>query len=191
MAKPSRSVRELLEYIVEVQTEVVKVLGDVDFPQLVPPASPEAIARAEARTGVKFPPAYREFFSISNGVRHFAHEIDLMSVEDLRSSEYEGLVEEIRNIGWEIGERVLVEGFIIAGQPGFRSIFLIDRTVEPDADGERPVVHWSDTELLRAANFRDFLEEWSAVADELLADSREKARETPPGIRLVRRPGSS
>lgn len=188
MPKQLQSIRELLEYIVRTQTEIVRVLGDDDFPVLAPPASAGAIARTEGHVGLTFPPSYREFLEESNGVRHFANEIDLVSVEDMRSREYESLTEEVRTIGWKIGERILVEGLIIAGRPGYRSVFLIDSTVEPDGHREHPVVHWSDTVLLRAASFREFLQQWCDVVDELLIDSRQKARETPRGIPIPRRP---
>ncbi len=166
---------------------MVRVYGDDDFPVLAQPASPQAIALAEAHLGLTFPPSYREFLQESNGVRDFSDEIDLVSVEDILSSEYAALCEEIRGLGWQIGERLLVEGLLIGSRPGYRNVFVIDSTVEADERGERPVVYWSDSTLLRAASFREFLGEWCDVTYELLVNARQKAREILPGSPMPRR----
>jgi hypothetical protein len=112
----------------------------------------------------------------------------LLSVDEIIRDDADDVQEEIRDIGWGLGERLLVEGFIIGCRPGNRNIFIIDRTVDPDERDELPVVYWSDTTLLRAPSFQEFLEEWSKVADQLLSGAREKVREAPPGIPIRRRP---
>ncbi len=183
-----RSVPESLDYIIRSRNEMVRVYGHDDYPILAPPATAESIDRAEAHIGMRFPPSYRKFLLQSNGIRDFADEIDLLSVEEIIRDDYEDVVEEIRDIGWQTGQRLAVEGFIIGCQVGNRNIFIIDRTVEPDNRGELPVVYWSDIELLRAPSFQEFLEEWCTVADQMLADAREKAREAPPGIPIRVRP---
>src|SRR4051812_24510128 len=158
-----RTIRELLDYIIRSRNEMVRVYAGHDYPVMAPPATLESIARAEAHVGMRFPPSYKEFLLVSNGVRDFADEIDLASVEEILRDEYAGVTLEIRDIGWQIGERLLVEGFVIGGRPGYRNVFLIDRTVEPDQRGELPVVYWSDSPGLSAASFREFLEEWCVV----------------------------
>jgi len=183
-----RNVSESLHHIIRTRNEMVRVYGHDDYPVLAPPATAESIARAEGHVGMRFPPSYRTFLLQSNGIREFADEIDLLSVEEIVQDEYDDVVQEIRDIGWQTGQRLAVEGFIIGCQPGNRNIFIMDRTVEPDSRGELPVVYWSDVELLRASSFEEFLDKWCTVADQLLADAREKARVAPPGIPIPVRP---
>jgi len=190
VARPT-VVRELLDYIIRMQTEVVAAFGDDDFPDPAPPASAAAIARAEAHAGYRFPPSYREFLEVADGVRNAANEMDLVGVGDLLGRDYTALTDELRNLGWRIGERLLVEGFIIGCRAGRRSVFIIDRSVDPDEHGEHPVVYWSDQEVMRAESFRAFLQQWCDVVEELLADAREKARATPRGYPIRRPPPAS
>jgi hypothetical protein len=173
------------------QTEVVAAFGDDDFPDPAPPASAAAIARAEAHAGFRFPPSYREFLEVADGVRNVANEMDLVGVQGILGAEYASLIAELRDLGWRIGERLLVEGFIVGCRSGRRSVFVMDRSVEPDEHGELPVVYWSDQVVMSAQSFREFLQQWCDVVDELLADAREKARETPRGFPIRRPPPSS
>ena len=182
-----RTIRELLDYIINSRTDLVRVYGGDDFPVVAPPAAPEAIARAEAKTAMRFPASYRAFLRESNGIRDFTDEIDLISTEDIISGEYDDVIADIRDLGWRIGERLLVDGFVIGCRPGHRNVFVIDRSVEPDEQGERPVVYWSDSRLLTAATFQEFLQRWCDVSDQLLADAHKKASEVPPGIPMAPR----
>jgi hypothetical protein len=183
-----RSLPELLDYITRSRNDMVRVYAGDDYPVVAAPATSEAIAQAETHVDMRFPPSYREFLLVSNGIRDFADEIDLISVEEIIHDDYADVIQEICDIGWRMGQRLLVEGLIIGCRPGHGNIFIIDRSVEPDDRGELPVVYWDDIELLRAASFHEFLEEWCVVSDQLLTDAREKARLMPPGGPMRVRP---
>jgi hypothetical protein len=181
MPERGKSMGEMLGHIVRTRTEMVRILAGDDFPVPAPPASATMVARAEARFGLTFPPSYRAFLAEANGIRDFADEIDLLSVGELLSPEYDSWEKEMRRLGWEVGERVVVEGLIIGSRQGNHNVILLDRTVAPDERGELPVVYWKYETGLRAASLTEFLDQWCGVVDELLAGAREMVRETPPG----------
>lgn len=179
-----RTTREMLDYIVSSRNELVRLYKGDDYPVLAPPASADEIAAAEAQAGFAFPPSYQAFLRETNGIRDFADEIDLVGTGEIIRRENGAVIRWIRNLGWQIGERLLVDGFIVGCRPGRRNVFVIDRAVEPDSRRESPVVYWSDSTLLRASSFDEFLERWCEVSDQLLADAREKVRDMPPDDQL-------
>jgi hypothetical protein len=176
-----RSTRELLDYILESRHELVRLYKGDDYPVLASPASLKEIANAEERAGFPFPPSYRAFLQVTNGIRDFADEIDMVSTKDIVGDEYADVIYRIREIGWRIGERLLIDGFIVGCRSAHRNVFVIDRSVEPDATGEIPVVYWSDSRLLTAPSFHEFLERWCDVSDQLLADARAKVHDMSAG----------
>ena len=192
MLKRNGSLRHLLEYIVASRSEMLNIVKlpeeEEEFPQMAPPASSEGIARAEAHLKTLFPPSYKMFLGVANGVLNFDTNLDLFSVEDFLGTDYSELCQEIHKIGKMISEPILLNGLIVGGRVGSRRIFLIDQTAKPGGDGELPVVFWSDIPLIEAPNFTQCLVRWCDVCDEVLATAQEQAKLAPPGQIIVRGP---
>jgi len=172
------SVPALIEQIFGLRTRIASLLG-TERPRLLPAASPALIAAAEQRLEFSFPPTFREFLSVCDGFVQFSEGFDVLGAHQLLSSEYANEVRKTRDLAWQSGERVGVEGLIIGLRPGSFRVLLFDRTVPRDERGELPTVEWKFEPLARGPDFRAFLVLWRDAARQTLGEASRLAA-TPP-----------
>jgi hypothetical protein len=173
------SIPALIEQIFDLRTRIAGALG-TDPPRLLPPASAALIATAEQRLEFPLPPSFREFLNVCDGFVQFSEGFDILGAHQLLSSEYAHETKKIRDLAWQGGERIGVEGFVIGLRPGSFRVLLFDRTVERDDRGEVPVVEWKFEPLARSSDFHAFLVLWREGAQHTLAEARKLAATKPP-----------
>jgi hypothetical protein len=173
------SVRTLIEEIFELRSRITSALG-TSPPELLPPAPAELVTEAERQLDFVFPPSYREFLRVCDGFVQFSEGFDLVGVQQMLSAEYARDSKRIRDLAWQGGERVGVEGFIIGLRAGSFRALLLDRTVERDERGELPAAEWEFEPLARGADFRAFLALWRDAARRTLVEAQKLAATKPP-----------
>jgi len=176
------SVPTLITLIFDLRTQIAHLLG-TEPPQLLPPAPATLVTSAEQRLNFSFPPFFREFLRISDGFLRFSEGFDLLGVRQMLSDDYARQVKKIRDLAWQGGDRVGVEGFLVGVRPGSFRVLLFDRTVERDERGELPAVEWKFESLARTPDFHEFLVLWHESAEKTLAEAQKLAasdRSKPP-----------
>jgi hypothetical protein len=173
------SIPRLIEEIFDLRAQITHLLGGKP-PRLYPPASPDLIAAAEQKFEFLFPTTFREFLSVCDGFERFSEGFDLLGVQQMLSAEYEREAAKIRDLAWQSGERIAIEGLIIGLRPGSFRVLLFDRTAERDDRGELPVVEWKFEPLARSPDFRAFLVLWREAAQKTYSEARKLAAKKPP-----------
>lgn len=130
------------------------------------PAPQDAIGAVRQLFGGPLPPSYEEFLRIANGVTGFLPSLHVLSTATLTSQEHADWAKEFRSQAWEGGQRIAVEGFVVARGEG-NAIILIDRTMPVDARGERGAVLWEYAEEKRGGSFVELLEKLADIQDQL------------------------
>ena len=177
---PARSIRGLLDSILDTVRRIGAIAADPDEAALLPPASVDALQRLESRCGFPLPPTYREFLTISNGFQGIAGGFDLLGCEQMLRPEYDEEVRRIRTLAWDSGQRSPLEGFAVGLRPGSDALVLLDRS-RPTRGGELTVVHWCYSTLGESSSFSDFLAYWDGVSREVLARIQSGATTGGPG----------
>jgi hypothetical protein len=176
---PMDSVPALIEEILQLRIQITTALG-TNRPSLLPAAPAALIEQAERELDFKFPPSFRQYLRVCDGFVQFSEGFDLIGVQFLLSAEYTRESKKIRDLAWQGGERVGVEGFLIGLRPGSFRALLFDRTVERDERGELPVAEWQFEPLARAQDFYAFLVLWRQAAQQTLAEAQKLAATKPP-----------
>ena len=173
------SVPALVQQILELRTQIARLLG-TELPRLLPPAPAALIVTAEQKLEFSFPPSFREFLSVCDGFVQFSEGFDLLGVRQMLGADYAREAKRHRDLAWQSGDRVGVEGFLIGMRPGSFRVLLLDRTVDRDDRGELPAVEWKFEPLARARDFHAFLGLWREAAERTLVEAQKLAGSGPP-----------
>jgi hypothetical protein len=162
----------IIQQILNQQNEINDFFGSDLPPVLRSPAPAGAIERIEQVFQFKLPPSFREFLTLYDGCMHFTGSLDLLGSQEILSSTYLERVRQIRADEWDSGNRVPLEGFVIGYSSESSYVLLIDRTIQPDENGELPVVLWQYEQISRSRDFRSFLKFWREVNEKKLQTLR-------------------
>ncbi len=157
-----------LQRIYWVQADLAELLPDrSDGLVPNPPATADALERAERRLGRALPPSYRAFLSRFDGWPQFFDGATLLGAKDLGKSSYADLAQ----AAFEAAETPVPSGgppsARVRGYPGDMIPFGIDPTgttlfaFDPstaDERGEMGVVAWINEIGIRRESFHDFLQ---------------------------------
>lgn len=164
---------DLIGRLVASQNEIYALMEEEARATPRPGASDRDIAAAERRLQLAFPPSYREFLLVTDGIAAFCSSFDLLGTRELLSPEYETRVKRSRELAWEAGDRLAVEGCVVGFGEDTTSFVLLDRERGPAEDGElRVVVSEDGEEISSSDSFLRFLEFRAEVNEHTKANLR-------------------
>jgi len=150
MKNVQEDLKSVVQEVVDLQHKANLVYGiKPDKPEPNPPASDDEIEELKAelkRRGLPLPPSYRQFLAVSNGIRAFIAELNLLSAKGVLQPVKEELEEDFPSLS----------RFVVANGNTSEFISLDPDTV--DANGEMEAV-WmmEDGGEFRYANFATLL----------------------------------
>ena len=159
--------KKLIEEMVEAEYELQKLVADEPVKPIPrPPASTKELAALEAhlrKAKIPFPPSYRKFLSICNGIDDFMSHFSLLDVAGVMQGPSSNQKKYYPSYApFVIGKGTSLE-------------FLAFETANPDGDELEVVFVTDEGEESRYADFRQFMvEHLEALHDELESERADR-----------------
>jgi cell wall assembly regulator SMI1 len=170
------SLRDLIEQITGLLTELDRLCGWEIEHRLGPPANAGQIAVIERLAGFQLPPDYRAFLELHNGWHGFSGEHDLLSAEQMTSAPMARSIARTRALQVETADPAAA-GFVIYASVSGSDIAYIDPATRRPG-GMADVVQWDPlmSEYARFGSFVAYLQGQVEVLEHLIAKERLRLR---------------